>query len=273
VDGGYVTSAGGSAAIVDAFSRDTWAFLAREARERLPAVRDLAVQLGEPGTPWEAQDLTPPDYLAQMRADPRRAREFTRMLYEVHLSLAEELAANLPMEEVGRLLDVGGGSGVVSLALLRRHPGLRAVVVDIANVCAEGREIATENSLQDRIEYRVGDFTAEDLPTGFDMVLLCDVGDHDEALYRKLHAALSPGGMVVIVDKFGAERGLPHPSRAHWALLAAMAGHDPQRLCADDVRIMLENTGFAEPSAVELPDLDSRWSSGWTRITARRRRG
>ena len=126
----------------DAYSRDTWAFLAREARERFPAVRDLAVQISESGTPWEAQGLTPPDYVTLLLEQPGRAAQFTRMLHEIHLPLADQLAESLPMDGVERLLDVGGGSGVMSLALLRRHPRLQAVVLDIENVCAVGREIA-----------------------------------------------------------------------------------------------------------------------------------
>ncbi len=229
------------------------------------------MQLREPGTPWEAQGLTPPpDYFAQLLERPEEARAFTRMLYEIHLPLADELAASLAMDGVDRLLDVGGGSGVMSLALLRRHPGLEAVVVDIANVCAEGRRIARENALQDRIDYQVCDFIADDLPRDFDMVLYCDVGRYDEALCRKLHAALSPGGRLVIVDKFGAESGLAHPSRAHWALLSSLSGSKPRRHSAEDVRALLRQTGFSQPSTVELPNLASRWSSGWTLIEARR---
>jgi demethylspheroidene O-methyltransferase len=268
VSGGYVASASARTAILDAYSRDTWAFLAREARERFPAVRDLAVQLREPGTPWEAQGLTPPDYFTHLLEQPGRASEFTRMLYEIHVPLADELAVSLPMDGVARLLDVGGGSGVMSLALLRRHPGLHAVVLDIANVCATGREIAVENSLQDRIEYQACDFVVEALPSGFDMILYCDVGEYDEALFRKLHKSLNPGGLLVIVDKFGSEKGLPHPSRVHWALLTALSGFAPEELCADDVQAMLRRVGFKKPSAAKLPDVASRWSSGWTRIVA-----
>lgn len=268
VSEGYVASAGARAVILNAFSRNTWAYLARGARGSFPAVRDLAVQLREPGTPWEAQGLTPPDYFARILAQPEEARDFTRMLCEIHLPLADELADSLPMDGVQRLLDVGGGSGVMSLALLRRHPGLEAVVVDIANVCAAGREIADEASLLDRIDYRACDFLAEDLPTGFDAVLYCDVGRYEEALCRKFHAALNPGGRLVIVDKFGAEPGRAHPSRTHWALLGSLSGSTPPKPCAEEVQALLRRTGFAQPSVAELPDLASRWSSGWTLIVA-----
>lgn len=265
---GYVASANARTAVLDSYSQGTWAFLAREARERFPAVRDLAVQLGEPGTPWEAQGLTPPDYFTFLMEQPERAAEFTRMLYEIHLPLADELAVSLPMDGVERLLDVGGGSGVVSLALLRRHPRLRAVVLDIENVCAIGREIAAMNSLEDRIEYQACDFTVEELPSGFDMILFCDVGRYDEGLFRKFRKTLKPGGVLVIVDKFGVERGLPHPSRAHWGLLSALSDSAPKERFVEDVEELLRKTDFKQPSSTGLPDVASRWSSGWTRIMA-----
>jgi SAM-dependent methyltransferase len=267
--GRYVASESARVAILDSYSRDTWSFLAREARERFPAVRDLAVQIGEPGTPWEMQGLAPPDYLTQLREQPERAREFTHMLYEIHLPLAEELARSLPMEGVERLLDVGGGSGVMSFALLRRSPGLAAVVLDIANVCAAGREIAAGTPWEDRIEYRACDFLIDELPSGFDLILYCDIGEYEEGLFRKFRSALNPGGLLVVVDMFGAESGLPHPSRAHWALVDALKGPASRELCAEDVQDMLRTVGFEEPSVEELPDSASRWSSGWTRILAR----
>jgi SAM-dependent methyltransferase len=268
VSEGYVASANARTAVLDAYSQDTWAFLAREARERFPAVRDLAVQFGEAGTPWEVQGLTPPDYFTLLMEQPERAAEFTRMLYEIHMPLADELAGSLPMDGVARLLDVGGGSGVMSLALLRRHPRLQAVVLDIENVCAIGREIAGLNSLQDRIEYQACDFTVEELPSGFDMILYCDVGRYDEGLFRKFHKTLNPGGLLVIVDKFGTERGLPHPSRAHWGLLSALSSNAPKERFAEDVEALLRKVDFKQPSATGLPDVASRWSSGWTRIIA-----
>ena len=268
VSGGYVASENARTAVLDAYSRDTWAFLAREARERFPAVRDLAVQISESGTPWEAQGLTPPDYFTLLLEQPGRAAQFTRMLHEIHLPLADQLAESLPMDGVERLLDVGGGSGVMSLALLRRHPRLQAVVLDIENVCAVGREIAALNSLQDRIDYQACDFTVEELPSGFDMILYCDVGHYDEGLFRKFRRTLNPGGLLVIVDKFGTERGLPHASRAHWGLLSALSGSAPKERFVEDVEALLRRVDFKQPAAAKLPAAASRWSSGWTRITA-----
>jgi len=105
----------------------------------------------------------------------------------------------LDLTGVHQLMDVGGGSGVVSIALLRKYPDLAATVIDIENVCIAGREIAGENSLSERITYHPANFTQDDLPGGFDMIMLCDVGVFGEEFFLRLWKSLNPGGRLVIV--------------------------------------------------------------------------
>lgn len=257
-------------AILDAYSQPTWAFLAREWRDRFPAVLDLAHQIRQPGSTWEAQGRTPPDYYAAMVDDPETARAFTGMLYELHLPFAEALADVLDMDGVQRMLDAGGGSGVMSFALLRRHPQLEAVVIDIASVCAAGREIARKNGLQDRITYHPADFLRDELPVGFDVVLQCDVGPYSTEHYRKLRALLNPGGRLVVVDQFAPSTHVAHPSRLHWAFIGSMHSPDTTRTTVDDVRAFLRDAGFDFVSTRALPAAQTvRWLVGFTIIEAR----
>jgi hypothetical protein len=152
-DDGYFPSVIASEAIIEARSQETWGLLAEEARERMPVLQDLTLHIREEGSIWEILGHTPPDYAAKLGSSMDEARRFTRMLYELHQSEAEELAESLDMSGVGKLMDVGGGSGVMSLALLRKYPDLKVLVVDQANVCVAGREIAVENGMQDRISF------------------------------------------------------------------------------------------------------------------------
>jgi predicted O-methyltransferase YrrM len=267
---GYALSSTAQTAILDVYSQGTWAFLAREARERFPAVLDLALHIRQPGSVWEAQGLTRPDYFAQLQESPERARQFTRMLYEIHLPLADALARMLDMQGVERLLDLGGGSGVVSLALLRRHPGLSATVVDIANVCAAGREIAAENGMEERIAYHALDFSQEELPSGFDRVLACDVGPFDVGMYRKIRAALRPAGRLVTVDQLPPAGGVAPPTWAYWAFLASLENPDFTRLTRAEFQSRLVQAGFQILSERTIPPRETlRWSSGWTVFEAR----
>ena len=221
--GGYAPSAMAHKVILNTYSQESWAHLAADARERSAGVHNLAQYIREPDSVWKAQGLAQPrDYVDKMRASPERAREFTRMLYEIHQNLGNELAELLDMAGVQRLMDLGGGSGVVSMALLRKYPGLTATVVDIENVCAAGREIAEENSLADRITYQPLDFSREELPGGFDMILFCDVLPGDETLYRKIWRALQPGGRVVVVFHLSPAENLAPTQRLEWTFLDSL---------------------------------------------------
>jgi cyclopropane fatty-acyl-phospholipid synthase-like methyltransferase len=260
---GYAPSSTARAAILDGYSQESWAFSAREARERLPAVRDLAHHINKSGSAWKAQGLTPPDYVAQMIKSPQRARDFTRMLYELHQEFAEEVTSALDMAGVERLMDLGGGSGVMSLALLRKYPNLTCMVIDIENVCAVGREIAAEHPAGDRITYHAADFLHDNLPGGFDMVLQCDVGNYRESVFSKAHAALNQRGQLAIVGLFAPAEGVAPAPRLNWAFLASLDKPDSDLLTAGQVKTLLKQVGFQSLSEKAL-------SQGWTLIQARK---
>jgi SAM-dependent methyltransferase len=268
---GYALSSTAQTAILDAYSQETWAFLAREARDRYPAVLNLAVHIHRPGSVWEALGLTPPDYFSQLLDNPERAHQFTRMLYEIHLPLADALAQTLDMQGVDRLLDLGGGSGVVSLALLRRHADLSATVVDIANVCAAGREIAAENGMEERIAYHALDFGQEELPSRFDKVLACNVNPFDVGMYRRIWAALKPGGRLVTVDQLAPAEGVAPLSWAYWAFLASLENPDSARVTRAELQARLARAGFQVLSERTLPpNKDQHWSSDWVVFEAQK---
>jgi SAM-dependent methyltransferase len=239
--------------ILRVLSQESWALLAEETRRRLPSLRDLTLHIRDSGSVWPALGLEPPMFYADMAKDPELAARFTRMLYELHEPLATDLSTRLNLQGVTRVMDLGGGSGVMSMALLRLHPRLNAVVVDIANVCAAGRRIAEANELQDRISYHPADFLTDDLPSGFDMVLECDVDVYSEALISKIWDALKPGGRFVIIDQLAPEEGTAPPTRVHWAFRGSLGDPRFRFLTADEVKAQLVKAGFEISSETPLP--------------------
>ncbi len=268
-EGAYRTSPLAQAVILGAYQQDTWAYLAKEARLRYPAVLDLALHIRTPGSVWQALGITPPDYFAQLKESPQEARRFTRMLYEIHLPYAEMIADNLDIRGANRLMDLGGGSGVVSLALLRRYPHLTALVADIPNVCAAGQEIARENSLDDRITYHPLDLMGSDLPGGFDLVLECDVGLQQVDLFRKVFSALNPGGRYIIIDQFSPSKDIPPSTRLEWAFLGSLKNPASAYPTVAEIQAMLAEAGFQPLPEKSLQPTDRlRWSDNWIILEA-----
>ena len=194
-------------------------------------------------------------YVDQMGEDPERARRFTRMLYELHEPLSKQLAESLDLSGVTRLMDLGGGSGVVSLALLRRYPDLTSVVVDIPNVCAAGREIAADYPLADRITFHPADFLSDDLPSGFDVVLECDVNVYGEELFGKVRESLHRSGRFVIVDQLAPAQGVAPSARLHWAFAGSLIDPDFAFPTVAQIKDLLEKVGFRRISDNPLAEV------------------
>ncbi len=270
---GYAPSIIAREAILNAQSQDTWAFQAREDRDSSLFVRDLALNISKPMSTWQTRNLTPPDYFQQIQEDPSYAARFTRKLYEIHCPLAEQLANMLDLRGVKSLLDLGGGSGVVSFALLRKQHDLTCVVVDVENVCLVGREIASENKLEKRITYLAADFLQDDLPTGFDMVMLCDVGSFSEILFRRIYDVLNLKGRLVIVDKFAPGRTSAPPSRLSSAFLDSLE-YPAQSInftTTEVVQMRLQQAGFRDFSVSPVPHRDNLpWNMDWIMLEARK---
>lgn len=195
----YVPSAITKTTILQKYSPETWAFLALENREQYGTENKFIEQFSLRSPVWVEKGQKAPNYVDMMQENPDRARNFTMMLYEIHSPLAEKLVKILNLDGVERLMDLGGGSGVVSLALLKSYPNLNAVVVDIPNVCRVGREIASKSSVHGRISFYPADFLKDPLPSGFDMILECDVGIYTLDLFHKLYSSLNEEGSLVIL--------------------------------------------------------------------------
>ena len=244
-------------AILGTYSAATWRFLAEEARERLEIAVDLprALRAAPDAPPGTA------GYVGRMAADQDRARRFTRMLMEVHRGLAGEVAAALDLSGVRRLMDLGGGSGVVAMALVRSWPDLGVTVVDIANVCAAAREIVTEAGLAERIDFHAADFTRDPLPGGFDAVLECDVGVYSEPLFCRVRDALEPGGRFLIVDEFEPEDGTSDGARLGRRLVRTLTDANWTPKTVARTRDMLVRAGLvhgAETTLAEKPGIGGR---------------
>ncbi len=270
---GYAPSPLARQAILNVQSQETWAFQAREDRDLSVYAQDLALNISKLMPAWRAWNPTPADYFQQVEADPIYTARFTRKLYEIHTAFAEQLANMLDLRGVKRLLDLGGGSGVVSFALLRKSDALTSVVVDVESVCQAGRVIASENRLDNRVTYLAADFLKDNLPTGFDMVMLCDVDSFSEVLFRRIHEVLNPKGRLVIVDKFAPSKTGAPPSRLLSAFLASLESpaQSVDYITTQVVQTRLQQAGFRDFAITPVPHKDNLpWNIDWTLITARR---
>ncbi len=133
------------------------------------------------------------------------ARRLTLALAGRAKNVAPILAEHLDLQH-GTLLDVGGGTGIYSIACLRLHPGLRAIIFDRPEVLRVAVEFANEYGVADRLTCHPGDMFVDPLPSA-DAILLSNVlHDWDEPdcrqLVQRCADALQRGGCLFIHDVF-----------------------------------------------------------------------
>ncbi len=132
---------------------------------------------------------------------------YQRGLRAVAAVSAEEVARRTPVPAgARRLIDLGGGHGLFAAALLRRHPGLRATVIDLAPAVDAALAAGVPADLHGRLEHRVADALNDPLGDGdVDVVFASQLNHHfgeadNRALATRVAAALRSGGVYVVQD-------------------------------------------------------------------------
>ncbi|WP_079434783.1 methyltransferase [Zoogloea sp. LCSB751] len=99
------------------------------------------------------------DLFAYLDRDPAFDRLFSEAMDCVEALSGDAFATDFDWRRFGRIIDVGGSRGAKSLAILRRHPGLSALVVDRAQVIAEAQRHWAAHPVPDcdRLSFAEGD--------------------------------------------------------------------------------------------------------------------
>jgi SAM-dependent methyltransferase len=207
-----------------------------------------------------------PGYESWLGNDAQRWAVFQGGMLAIARMGADDIVAKVKMpRNARRLLDVGGGHGLYSVRFCRRHPGLTATIFDLPQGLESARRTIAAEQMGDRVGMQEGDFTRDDLGTGYDVVLLFNIlhsrqPSENVALLGKVARALVPGGIVVIMGQlpdsassgvgeavsrlqalnmFNAEaaEAYPYEDIARWLESAGVAGVRRVR--------MLKSPGFA----------------------------
>ncbi len=151
------------------------------------------------------------DLFARMDADPDFERLFAQAMDQVEALAGDSFATSFDWSAFERIIDVGGSKGAKSMAILKRHAHLRAVVVDRPMVI-EGAKAhwaeCKEASCLDRMRFEAGDvFTSVPSPeSNRDLYLLSAVlhcfDDNlcAKALGNVAAAAATTGSRIVVLE-------------------------------------------------------------------------
>jgi ubiquinone/menaquinone biosynthesis C-methylase UbiE len=143
----------------------------------------------------------------KVHKDEKTAQKFTTAVHDSANSRAEALLSDpaLDFSEANNMLDIGCGSGGMAIAFAQKYPHLEIVIFDMPTVCEVAKQFISQSAAQDRIKLWPGNFLEDELPKGFDIVVIANVfhilgADECQYLLDKAFLSLNPGGLIVILD-------------------------------------------------------------------------
>jgi hypothetical protein len=144
------------------------------------------------------------DFFAGLYQDRDRLQQFLHAMTGLTMTAARTSADRFPWEQHHSVVDVGTAEGCLPVQLAMRHPHLVAGGLDLPPVRPVFEAYVDSFGLADRVRFHAGDFFVDDLPPADVLVMgriLHDWGLNQKlTLLQKAHAALPPGGALVVYD-------------------------------------------------------------------------
>lgn len=127
-------------------------------------------------------------------------KEIRLFRLEYFLSFTTELLKDHPNPKI---LDLGGGPGIMAIDFVKQHPRSTGVVFEKTEVAKITKEFILQNKVEKSVLVYSGDFQTDELGSDYDLVLASGVlafaGNKLESLVERIHNSLNIGGYLIVV--------------------------------------------------------------------------
>lgn len=156
------------------------------------------------------------------------------------------------------VLDLGGGSGMLSIELLCKYINAHALIFDQPSVIEVPESFAKQYSVSARLKTKAGDFLHDELGQSFDLIIASGVIDFAKndllPLLEKMAKALQKNGHLYLVTcGFNDDFTQPRSAIVNW-LTGRLQGADVL-LTQKDIEKALLSTGFVKISEDIVPSV------------------
>jgi len=204
---------------------------------------------------WPYEGLAAADSSASPAAlSPERVAEYSALMSASQPLVTREVIDAYRFGKHRTMLDVGCGEGSFVAAVAQQAPDLRLMLFDLPAVAERARERLAAAGLSARTTTHGGDFFADPLPRGADLVTLVRVCfDHPDErvlhLLRAVRAALPDDGTVLLAEPLAKVRGVEAMGDAYFGFYLLAMGRGRPRSAAQ-LSALLQAAGFAPAQVV-----------------------
>src|SRR5882724_1468098 len=177
---------------------------------------------------------------------PENAKIFNDAMSGMTAQANEAILSQYDFAGIKTLVDVGGGYGGLITVILQRHPGMKGVLFDSAQVIEGAQAKVDAAGVGDRCQLAAGDFF-ESVPEGGNAhILKWIIHDwNDEqcvTILRNCHRALPENGKLILVEAVVPASNEPHFSKFIDLNMLVMTGG--RERTEEEFRTLYDAAGF-----------------------------
>jgi predicted O-methyltransferase YrrM len=177
---------------------------------------------------------------------------FQRQIHSSHTG-GKEIAEKLDLSQFERLLDAGGGSGGVAMAICAQYPHLKATVADLPKVAHLAERFIANAGLSERISVSATDLCSDSPEGQYDVAILRAViqtlsKEEAQAVLKFVSQSLLPGGRIFIFGNILENSCLGPPASLAFALVFLNVYDHGQAYLETEYREMLTKAEFTDIS-------------------------
>ena len=180
-----------------------------------------------------------------------------------------ELAERFDFSGIRTVVDVGGGSGGISISLTEKAPGLKATVVELPSVAPITKHFVKEAGAEGRVAVAVGNAVDGPIPGTYGAAIvsnLIQVLSPDDArkVLKNVAAALAPAGRLFVRGRVIDDSRLSPKESVAFNLVFINVYDHGQAYTESEYRAWMSEAGFLNIERFECPQ-------GRSIMTAQRR--
>ena len=182
-------------------------------------------------------------------SDPEQAALYSNAQHSGSLVPGEAIAKLINLSDAESILDIGGGTGAITIKILERFPKLFSTIIDFPNVAEIGWGFITKAGLVDRVRYIPGNALTVQWPTKQDGILMSYLlsgvpGNKISKLFRKAYGCLNEGASVILHDFIIADSNKNTPLPALWQLQHMAFTPEARSITSEWLHKTLTQEGF-----------------------------
>lgn len=217
-----------------------------------------ATEFVRTGKPVESPEI-------HLGEDKARTRRFVMSMHGRALGIGRGVVSLLDLKECRTVLDLAGGPGTYAVLMATAHPQLSCVTVDLPGVSDVASELVAESGFSNRVSCRAGDYHTDVYePETYDAVTIFGAL-HQESpeqikdILKRAYAAMSPGGLIYILDMM---TDLTHTAPVFSALFAlnmALTTENGWVFSDEELKGWMKEAGFSALETRPVPSPMPHW--------------